>query len=131
MPDIREFVPEIPVSVENIVIKCTQKSPDRRYQCMADIIKDLKHSLINPDDAIAQLDTADEAGKTKIVPSGNTGGNADNEVRQLRREEYAQESDLELIPNQVKPARRSNQTAYPSNTSMHMRTTIIIRSRQE
>ncbi len=118
LPDIREFVPEIPVSVENIVIKCTQKSPDRRYQCMADIIKDLKHSLINPDDAIAQLDTADEAGKTKIVPSGNTGGNADNEVRQLRREEYAQESDLELIPNQVKPARRSNQTAYPSNTSM-------------
>ncbi|MDE7206235.1 MAG: protein kinase, partial [Lachnospiraceae bacterium] len=118
LPDIREFVPEIPVSVENIVIKCTQKSPDRRYQCMADIIKDLKHSLINPDDAIAQLDTADEAGKTKVVPSGNAGGNADNEVRQLRREEYAQESDLELIPNQVKPARRSNQTAYPPDVAM-------------
>lgn len=110
LPDIREFVPEIPVSVENIIIKCTQKSPDRRYQCMADIIKDLKHSLINPDDAIAQLDAADEAGKTKIVPSGNAAEN-DSEVRAPRREVYAKEADLELIPNQVKPKRRLNQTA--------------------
>lgn len=110
LPDIREFVPEIPVSVENIIIKCTQKSPDRRYQCMADIIKDLKHSLINPDDAIAQLDAADEAGKTKIVPSGNAAEN-DSEARAPRREMYAQEADLELIPNQVKPKRKPNQAA--------------------
>lgn len=117
LPDIREFVPEIPVSVENIIIKCTQKSPDRRYQCMADIIKDLKHSLINPDDAIAQLDTVvDEAGKTKIVPSGNTSEN-DGEVRTPRREMYAKEADLELIPNQVKPKRKPNQAASNQNVS--------------
>lgn len=116
MPSIREFVPEVPVSVENIVIKCTQKSPDRRYQCMADMIKDLKHSLINPDDVIAQLDKADEAGKTRIVPSG---GN-NEEIRQPRREEYAAEADLEQIPNQVKPQRRPVQTAadaYDSETT--------------
>lgn len=70
MPSMREIVPEVPVSVENIVMKCTQKSPDRRYQCMGDMIKDLKHSLINPDDVIAQPDVADEAGKTKVVVTG-------------------------------------------------------------
>ncbi len=108
LPDIREFVPEIPVSVENIIIKCTQKSPDRRYQCMADIIKDLKHSLINPDDAIAQLDTADEVGKTKVVPSGNMVED-DSEVHTPKREMYAKEADLEQMPNQVRPRRHPNQ----------------------
>lgn len=111
LPDIREFVPEIPVSVENIIIKCTQKSPDRRYQCMEDIIKDLKHSLISPDDAIAQLDTADEAGKTKIVPANTNTAQAvtdtEHEIRQPRRETYANEADLEQIPNQVRPRRRT------------------------
>ena len=117
LPDIREFVPEIPVSVENIIIKCTQKSPDRRYQCMEDIIKDLKHSLINPDDAIAQLDTVvEEAGKTKIVPSGNS-AESDSEIRTPRREMYAKEADLELIPNQVKPKRKPSQTA-PDQTDL-------------
>lgn len=110
LPDIREFVPEIPVSVENIIIKCTQKSPDRRYQCMEDIIKDLKHSLINPDDAIAQLDTADEAGKTKIVPNSQNaaqaGADTERENRQPRREVYANETDLEQMPNQVRPRRQ-------------------------
>ena len=108
LPDIREFVPEIPVSVENIIIKCTQKSPDRRYQCMEDIIKDLKHSLINPDDAIAQLDTADEVGKTKVVPSGNMVED-DSEVHTPKRETYAKEADLEQMPNQVRPRRHPNQ----------------------
>lgn len=115
MPDIREFVPDLPIGVENIVKKCTQKSPDRRYQCMADIIKDLKHSLINPDDVIAQLDVQDEIGKTRIVPASTS---ADNEqTRQPRREEYAQEADLERIPNKVSPQKRpvsSSVNTYPS-----------------
>ena len=32
MPSPKEFVPEIPSSVASIVLKCCQKSPDRRYQ---------------------------------------------------------------------------------------------------
>lgn len=102
MPSIRDYVPEVPVSVENIVMKCTQKSPDRRYQCMSDMIKDLKHSLINPDDVIAQPDAADEAGKTRIALSGGS----NEEFRQPRREEYANEADLEQISNQAKPPRK-------------------------
>ena len=41
MPSPREYVPEIPVCVEQIVLKCTQKSPDRRYHSMAALIADL------------------------------------------------------------------------------------------
>ncbi len=106
MPYLRDFVPEIPVSVENIVMKCTQKSADRRYQSMGEMIADLKHSLINPDAAIAQVDTEDEAGKTKIVPSSPEPipmpAVLDTvwEDRVPRREAYAEEEQLETMPGQ-------------------------------
>lgn len=136
MPSMRDFVPEIPVSVENIVMKCTQKSPDRRYQSMGEMIKDLKHSLINPDAVIAQVDTVDDAAKTKIVPTaaGNNQNNAVNtqatlvepvpmpgvldtvwEDRVPRRETYADEAELEAIPNQIKPVKRKNNDYYAND----------------
>lgn len=67
MPSPREYVPEIPVSVEQIVFKCTQKSPDRRYQKVTDVIDDLKHSLINPDDDFVVIDDGDAGGETKVI----------------------------------------------------------------
>lgn len=55
MPSPRDFVPEIPISVEQIVFKCTQKSPDRRYQTVPELIEDLKKSLINPDENFVRV----------------------------------------------------------------------------
>lgn len=43
-----KFTPELPRSLEQIIYKCTQKSPDRRYGSMTEVIGDLKHSLIDP-----------------------------------------------------------------------------------
>lgn len=137
MPLMRDYVPEIPQSVENIVMKCTQKSPDRRYQSMAEMIVDLKHSLINPDAVIAQVDTEDEAGQTKIVPpaSGVQNNLTSTQApppapepipmpavldtvwqdRVPRRETYADMEELEAIPEQIKPApsrRKSSNSDY-------------------
>ncbi len=132
MPLMRDFVPEIPQSVENIVMKCTQKSPDRRYQSMAEMIADLKHSLINPDAVIAQIDTEDEAGQTKIVtPPSNTQSiqaapapepipmpavlDTVWEDRVPRREIYADEEELEAIPDHGTPShsrRKNNDQVY-------------------
>lgn len=36
---------DIPLSIDRIVIKCTQKKPDRRYQTAAELITDLKKLL--------------------------------------------------------------------------------------
>lgn len=47
-PSIKELIPDIPVSVEKIIEKCTMKSPDRRYLDMGELIADLKQSLITP-----------------------------------------------------------------------------------
>ena len=67
LPSPREFVSEIPVSVEQIVFKCCQKSPDRRYQSMGELIVDLKKSLMNPDEDFVKVVDPDEEGATKAV----------------------------------------------------------------
>lgn len=67
MPSPREYVPEIPLSIEQIVLKCTMKSPDRRYQSMAELIEDLKHSLRNPEEDFVKLDVYDKNGETKAI----------------------------------------------------------------
>ena len=67
MPSPREFVPEIPISVEQIILKCTQKSPDRRYQSMAELIADLRHSYTNPDDDFVRIEADDEYGATVLL----------------------------------------------------------------
>ena len=48
IPSPRKFTPDLPFSTEQIVLKCTQKSPDRRYNNMAELIRDLRESLVNP-----------------------------------------------------------------------------------
>jgi serine/threonine-protein kinase len=67
MPSPREYVNEIPVSVEKIVLKCTQKSPARRYQGMSDLIDDLKKSLISPDEDFVDLGPRETGGETKTL----------------------------------------------------------------
>lgn len=40
---------DIPVSIDKIVLKLTQKKPDRRYQSATELITDLKKALVMPD----------------------------------------------------------------------------------
>lgn len=67
MPSPREYVPEIPVSVEQIVFKCCQKSPDRRYQSMGELIDDLKQSLLNPDEDFVKVMEPDRKASTRMI----------------------------------------------------------------
>lgn len=50
IPAPSQLVEGIPVSVDKIVLKCTQKKTDRRYQSAYDLIVDLKKSLVMPED---------------------------------------------------------------------------------
>lgn len=44
-----DIVIDLPYSLEQIVLKCTQKSADRRYMNVAQLVRDLKRSLQDPD----------------------------------------------------------------------------------
>lgn len=45
-----EYVSDLPISLEKIIVKCTQKSPDRRYESMENLLLDLRKALINPNE---------------------------------------------------------------------------------
>ena len=49
MPSPRKLNPDIPYSVDQIVLKCCEKSPDRRYQNMHELATDLKKAISDPD----------------------------------------------------------------------------------
>ena len=67
LPSPKQFNSEIPISVEKIVLKCCQKSPDRRYQTASELIVDLKRSLITPDEDFVSLPGSDEEGVTRMM----------------------------------------------------------------
>ena len=77
MPSPRDYISEIPVSVEQIVLKCCQKTVDRRYQSMAALIDDLKQALLNPDEDFVHIVDPDDMGATRMI---NANGWTDEEV---------------------------------------------------
>lgn len=50
-----KYVPDLPYSLNQIILKCTQKSVERRYASMADLIMDLKRSLVDPNGNFVEL----------------------------------------------------------------------------
>ena len=55
IPAPSQLVEGIPISVDKIVLKCTQKKTDRRYQSASELIADLKKSLVMPDEDFVNL----------------------------------------------------------------------------
>ena len=92
LPFPTEFVPEIPGSVESIVLKCCQKSPDRRYQNMQELVADLKQSLINPDENFVVQNDPDMEGGTRTI--------TDRDMAQIKRraayQEYEDQESMRL-----------------------------------
>lgn len=44
------YEPDIPQSLEDIILKCTEKRPERRYQAVTEVITDLRYFLLHPDE---------------------------------------------------------------------------------
>lgn len=61
------YAPELPISIEKIILKATMKSPDRRYASMEDLLLDLKKALVSPNEDFVTIVDVEEAEKTKIL----------------------------------------------------------------
>ena len=62
-----KYVPDLPRSLEEIILKCTQKSPDRRYSTLAELINDMKHSLIDPDGNFVNISPLSNHAQTVMI----------------------------------------------------------------
>lgn len=94
----KEFVPEIPSSVEAIVLKCCQKSPDRRYQNMSEVIADLKQSLISPDEDFVVNRDMDEEASTRTISEAEM-----NQIKRKAQRQDAYEEQMRLNTQYTRP----------------------------
>ena len=67
MPSPRKLNPDVPYSVDQIVLKCCEKSPDRRYQNMQELSADLKKAISDPDGDFVKRFDANDMGHTKMI----------------------------------------------------------------
>ncbi len=81
-----EEVPDIPYSLECIIMKCTQKNPERRYHDCASLIQDLKRSLVDPDGDFVTMGAAPGDSDRTVVMSTE-------EIRQLQGQDYDEDDD--------------------------------------
>nr|WP_302695396.1 Stk1 family PASTA domain-containing Ser/Thr kinase [uncultured Blautia sp.] len=82
-----QYVPELPHSLEEIILKCTQKSPDRRYSTLAELINDLKHSLIDPNGSFVNLSPLSNHAQTIMITP--------EEMKQIQNGAYSASSRYE------------------------------------
>lgn len=84
------FNPEVPFSLEQIIKKCMEKSPDRRYQDIGDLMADLKQSLMDPEGDFVQMVDLDSQARTVVMKKGTTA-----KVKSARRVERIEEPEEE------------------------------------
>ena len=75
---VRELNPEVPLSVDKIIQKCMQKKPERRYQTAAELIVDLKRSVINPEGDYVSISS------NAIVPNSPTRSITEEELNTIK-----------------------------------------------
>ena len=105
MPSPKEFIPEIPSSVDRIVIKCCQKSPDRRYQNIQELVADLKQSLINPEEVFVVANDPDLEGGTRMI--------SEADMMQIKRRSAYVETEEYYEPDEGMRLRSNTEDLYP------------------
>ena len=82
-------VPDIPYSLECIIMKCTQKNPGLRYHDCASLILDLKRSLVEPDGDFVVLGAAGSGDTDRTMVMST------EELEQVQRRGYGQDDDYD------------------------------------
>ena len=110
MPSPRKLNPDIPYSVDQIVLKCCEKSPDRRYQNMQELASDLKKSISDPDGDFVKRYNPNDLGTTRML--------TEEEKRQIKESTKSAETEKPVsLPDEedddvkrvVKPVRHSRE----------------------
>ena len=89
------YASNLPISLEKIILKCTQKNPDRRYQTIEDLLADLRKSLVKPNEDFVVIAPLVDNGKTKVI--------SQDEIKQIK-DQRAVEAPTEPIQTESVPA---------------------------
>ena len=62
-----EYAPDLSPALEKIILKCTQKSSERRYQSAGELIQDLKRALVDPSGKFVDMVPIRSTGDTMML----------------------------------------------------------------
>lgn len=89
LPPFSNYNAEIPESLEQIILKCTEKRPENRYANTGDVIADLRMALINPEEgpvkAESPLPKSPLANADREFSGRGNGRPGDNTKQQLEK----------------------------------------------
>ena len=60
------YAPDLPISLEKIILKATMKKADRRYATISDLLVDLKKALVSPNEDFVTI-VENDLGKTQVM----------------------------------------------------------------
>ena len=108
-----QYAGNLPHSLEEIILKCTQKSPDRRYSTLAELINDLKHSLIDPDGNFVNLTPLSNHAQTIMITPEEMKEIQESAYNQKPRYDEDDEDDEDDEEDEIyeKPSRRRRKKA--------------------
>ncbi len=113
----RQYEPLIPVSLEKIILKCTQKKPEMRYASATELIGDLKKSLMMPNEDFVKI--------TSLANDSSTVIFNEDDRREINRRRNVNDSDdymYESSPSRyVEPERYDRQDKYYDRNERHDR----------
>lgn len=72
------YAPNLPISMEKIILKCTQKNPDRRYENMSALLSDLRKALVSPNEDFVVMVSPLSQDKTRVI--------GEEDVNRIRQE---------------------------------------------
>ncbi len=67
VPSVKEYLDNVPISLEKIILKCTRRNVNNRYPKTALLIADLKRSLVEPDTDFVVMDEVDDTTSTIMI----------------------------------------------------------------
>lgn len=84
-----QYAPDMSKALEKIILKCTQKSPEHRYESTTVLIQDLKRALVDPSGSFVKIDRPYNLDETVMF--------TDEDMGRLKhgREEYGEYDDDE------------------------------------
>ena len=82
------YAPNLPISMEKIILKCTQKNPDRRYESMTALLADLRKALISPNEDFVVIAPVSQE-KTRVI-----GEEEINKIKQETSNIYLSDEDI-------------------------------------
>lgn len=107
-----EYNPQVYPGLEDIILKCTKKKPDRRYGSMEEVIHDLRRVLMDPECDIYQNEETEEEGdpyQTRPISKDELSQIRDHH-RRKSRESGADEAEKGI--ESLEPSDEENESPY-------------------